>query len=560
MGCGDSKSSIAKDNPKYKKTTQTNGIVAINANSKPNTNGTNNNSSNKLLKTPTNSSTIGGGLSPNKPVIGNKLIKSPRKSLMMEPKGVESIPILQVHLVEERLNDAFEKDYEIINLIGSGSFGSVYKIKMRNTELIRALKIVKKEIVTFQDDDQQFLKEIEILSQLDHPNILKIYEFFFDGDNYYVITEFIEGGELLEQIYNIKNYCENSAAVIMAQVFSAVNYLHSNNIVHRDLKPENIILQIKNDELDVKIIDFGTANFNSKNSKFTIQYGTSYYLAPEILKNNYNNKCDIWSCGVIMYMILCGQPPFKGKDEDEILKSVERGVYSIKGNEWNVISKEAKDFINKLLSYNPKSRYAANECLSDPWIVNNLVNESVDYDLVLKNLRTFDSTQKLQQFCVAYIIHQISSSDICSSLRDLFKKADKNREGRLKLKDLKDDIEKFYTIHEPGIKIDFNDIINRFDHKNEDYLEYEEFLRATIDLELIITESNLQMAFFHFDKDKSGFISIDNLKKTLGIFFKEEEKEKEKEIVQKILSDAKLNVNGNISYQEFENFMKNSLK
>ena len=352
-------------------------------------------------------------------------IKSPRRSLrtsMTLNNNTSIFSIYPMSLVDERSN-TFSQDYEIKEIIGKGAFGVVYKIKHKKTQMIRALKIVKKENLNFQDDEQLFLKEIEILSGLDHPNIMKIYEYFFDGDNYYIISEFIEGGELLDQLHKITDYCEHSAAVIMTQLFSAIYYLHSNNIVHRDIKPENIMLQIdKDNDLFIKLIDFGTANFSVKD-KFTVQYGSAYYLAPEVLKQNYTSKCDIWSCGVILYLMVSGKPPFPGKDNFEILTNVEKGKYNFNNPCWEDISDEGKDFITQLLTYDPTRRPTAEICLKHEWISQNskLVNRNIDLSSFLKNLHYFNSQNKLQQSIVAYIIHHISSSEMTNKLRNIFR-------------------------------------------------------------------------------------------------------------------------------------------
>ena len=149
-----------------------------------------------------------------------------------------------------------------------------------------------------------------MLSGLDHPNIIKVYEYFIDNKFYYVVTEIASGGELYDQIAKILYFNELDAAVIMQQLFSAIFYLHSRGIVHRDLKPENMMLETQaKGDLNIKLIDFGTANFYSKeegSNKMTLKVGTPYYIAPEVVKKNYDNKCDLWSCGVIMYILLCG--------------------------------------------------------------------------------------------------------------------------------------------------------------------------------------------------------------------------------------------------------------
>lgn len=205
------------------------------------------------------------------------------------------------------------KDYTILNTIGKGGFGEVKKVIHKVSQDVRAMKIIKKDQV-----DEQYLQtlqnEIKILKQLDHPNIVKLYEIYSDQDNIYLITEFLEGGELFDLILKTRHFNENIAARIMKQLFQAINYCHSKNIVHRDLKPENLLLQAA-DKFDIKVIDFGLSRTFDANKVMCSKLGTPFYIAPEVLKQKYNEKCDIWSCGVILYILLSGTPPFNGKND-----------------------------------------------------------------------------------------------------------------------------------------------------------------------------------------------------------------------------------------------------
>ena len=194
----------------------------------------------------------------------------------------ESDIIIYSTLLVQGKTESISKTYKILSNIGSGTFGKVYKVKHFPTNSLRAMKVIKKDTVNYQDDDRTFLKEIEILSKLDHINIIKIFEYYVDDLNYYVISELVRGGELYEQIYKIHNYKESNAAIIMEQLFSAINYIHCRGIVHRDLKPENILLETKGiNETSIKIIDFGTSNYCNKatNDYLTLKVGTPYYYS-----------------------------------------------------------------------------------------------------------------------------------------------------------------------------------------------------------------------------------------------------------------------------------------
>jgi calcium-dependent protein kinase len=481
----------------------------------------------------------------------------PEKEVLSKP---EDIKILQNALIVEN-KGSIAKFYKIIEKIGSGTFGKVYKVLHTPTNQKRAMKVVKVDTVNYQDDDKRFLKEIEMLSQLDHPNIIKIFEYYSDDLNYYVITELANGGELYEQIYNIHNYNEYDAAVIMKQLLSAVWYIHSRNIVHRDLKPENILLETnKKGDLNIKIIDFGTSNYYDKNKKLTLKVGTPYYIAPEVLRKDYNNKCDVWSCGVIMYVLLSGSPPFDGPDDISIMDKVKAGKYNFNGKEWLSVSKEAKALIDRLLCYDQKKRINADEALRDPWIVKfakqkelkdqspgNLENLRRPFE----NLRKFNAKQKLQQATIAFLVHHVSSTDMVKDLRNIFKELDENGDGTLSYDEIKSGFKKYYHDEKIAEK-ELEEIIKKIDQDNNECIEYEEFIRATVNLDVLLTEENLKMAFAAFDKDGSGILSHDEIKTALGLIESSEEDEK---IIKNIIAEIDINGDGDISYQEFKELM-----
>ena len=175
------------------------------------------------------------------------------------------------------------------------------------------MKIIKKD----KCDDQYLAtltNEIKIMKQLDHPNIVKLYEIYQDTRNIYLITEYLEGGELFDLILKSKHFNENIAAKIMKQLLSAIAYCHSKKIVHRDLKPENLLI-VKTNTYEIKVIDFGLSRTFEPNKNMYSRMGTPFYIAPEVLKKKYNEKCDVWACGVILYILLSGNPPFNGKND-----------------------------------------------------------------------------------------------------------------------------------------------------------------------------------------------------------------------------------------------------
>lgn len=465
-----------------------------------------------------------------------------------------------------------EKCYKILNKLGQGTFGSVYRVLHRETEQIRAMKMIKISTIKLQDDDQVFLKEIEILRKIDHINVIKIYEYFKDDDNYYVITEFVSGGELYDTISKWNDFTEDKAGYIMKQILSAVQYLHSNKIVHRDLKPENIMVEKSNkkkgkdlkgkeedEKVNIKLIDFGTCNYYDGKQLLELKVGTPYYIAPEVLAKKYNEKCDIWSCGVILYILLVGYPPFDGETTEEILECVQDGKYSLKEDEWNNISNEAKDLVSKMLTYDYKKRVSTQECLDHPWIrkmiqMHERDEKPLEKDVVsnvINNIRNFNAKEKLQQAAIAYIIHFQYAAEENQELKKIFSKIDTSGDGQLTYKELKEGLN---SLHNKGLlstainENELDKIIESIDSDGDGHISYEEFLKVSIDQKLLINDKNLKLAFNNFDTNKDGQLSIDELKHVLGTT--------DNDYIKEIIKNIDKDNNGNISFDEFGQMMR----
>ena len=476
-------------------------------------------------------------------------------------KNHEQILIISEMLVGENKGNILDY-YSVIKTIGEGSFGKVFKVKQKSTGNIFAMKLVSKSTNTHNTNNKNFLNEIYILKKLDHPNILKIYEYFTNEKNWYFILEYVSGGELYDKICEMNYYNENKAAIIMKQILSCISYLHKMNIVHRDIKPENMMLKSKDkdNDLEIKLIDFGTAlQLKKKNKKLTEKVGSPYYMAPEVIKGNYSFECDVWSCGIIMYILLIGYPPFDGKNNKNLYKNIQNNKVDFSGSDWSKISKEAKDLILKLLEKNPNNRISAFDALQHPWIKNtnkNIKSNNNFNKISLKNcLQTFSSKQKLHQASVAFIVHHMSNSKIVEELTQIFKELDETGEGLLTINELKKGYKKFFT--DDISDKEFDEIMKNIDQDKSGQISIEEFLRATINYENLISEKNLKYAFDYFDKDHSGFLSKDEIKEVLGLIDDSDESNK---IVNDIFKEVDLNGDGQISFEEFKIMMENNQK
>jgi calcium-dependent protein kinase len=264
--------------------------------------------------------------------------------------------------------DGPTENYKIKKKLGEGSYGIVWRVEHKETGLIRAMKKIIKFTTSKKESEKEILNEINILKKMDHPNIVKISEFYNTPDGYYLITEFCNDGELFNEIFDHAPFSELNAGRIMYQIFSAVNYCHNINIIHRDLKPENILIEKKEgNNYSIKVIDFGTAKFCEKSKKENKIIQNAYCIAPEVLTENFNQMCDLWSCGVILYMLLSGIAPFSGKTDGIIFEKIKLGKYKMNIKRFENISSEVKDLINNLLQKSPNKRFTAQKALEHSW-------------------------------------------------------------------------------------------------------------------------------------------------------------------------------------------------
>jgi len=263
-----------------------------------------------------------------------------------------------------RIQDVYSMEKQ---RLGEGSYGSVCKGTHKATGVVRAIKTIPKAKVR---NVERFKNEISIMKIMDHPNIIKLFETFEDNRNVYLAMELCSGGELFDHIIEAGYFKEVDAAVVMQQILRAIFYLHGQHIAHRDLKPENFLFTSKDaiENNTLKIIDFGLSTPSAPGQIHTTRTGTPMYLAPQVLQGKYDRLCDLWSCGVIMYILLSGRPPFAGATDDETFQKIRVGRVNLSANTWDDISDDGKELIHNLLKRRASERYNAQQALEDPWI------------------------------------------------------------------------------------------------------------------------------------------------------------------------------------------------
>ncbi|CAD8152055.1 unnamed protein product [Paramecium pentaurelia] len=431
-------------------------------------------------------------------------------------------------------------------VLGQGAFGKVWKVTHKTTGLVRAIKQIKKSSL-IKEEEQRLFSEMNILRNLDHPHIVKLFELYQDENNYYLVTEYLSGGELFDRIKKMSSFSESIAADYIRQILLATLHCHEQNIVHRDLKPENIIFISEDPQSQLKVIDFGTSRKFDNQKVMSKRLGTPYYIAPEVLGHSYTEKCDIWSCGVILYILLCGYPPFVGKTENQILDRVKLGKFTFDPEDWETVSKEAKEFITKLLRMDPNKRLSAKQALDDPWLVKYAPSTQVNKK-ALNNLRQFQAETILKQALMSYMITQMSTQKELQDLQEEFQRLDENNDGFLSKEELLKGYLQIQTDHKL-VEDEVERILQIIDINQSGQIDFSEFCMAAMNQEKLLSVQRVEQAFKIFDQNGDGFISKKELEAVMG--------DLGDDVWNQILTDCDNNGDGQISYEEFVKMLKN---
>ncbi len=360
-------------------------------------------------------------------------------------------------MITDSLSDVRLKYHIQPKEIGHGHYGVVRKCMDRETKAWYAIKSIRKSKVGKVD---VLRREVALLKECDHPNIIKLIEVHEDQKYLHLITELCTGGELFDRIIEKTqsdegHFSERDAAHLVRCILDAISYCHDKAIVHRDLKPENFLFSSKDESTAViKIIDFGLSRHDHdvKQGIMNTKVGTPYYVAPEVLNREYTKSCDIWSIGVITYILLCGYPPFYGDTDNQIFDAVRTAKFDFPSPDWDGISDSAKDFVSALLQRTPSNRPTAASALEHSWI-REMTTQSAncgddDFFMPQQHRRSsiafaplsiafikYRDMQKLKKAALAYLAATSTNEDIVA-LRRVFSTIDVNRDGTITLQDL----------------------------------------------------------------------------------------------------------------------------
>ena len=436
--------------------------------------------------------------------------------------------------------------------LGHGHFGSVRRAKLvLDPKKMYAVKTINKEKL---GADLYLLKrELEILRGCDHPNIAKFYESYSDDKFFHFVLECCSGGDLVTKIMNVGHIEEKVAKRIMYQILLSVNSLHSKGIVHRDIKPDNFLFADKEHQ-EIKQIDFGLSRNIGSTEKQKTVVGTPFYVAPDVMKGNYDIRCDYWSCGVMLYVMLCGEPPFYGKNNTEIFKKINKCKYSFSKPVWSNVSDQAKSLIKKFLVTDPDKRLSCKNALTDPWF-NPIEKEYLEIgrDMIstklLDRLRNFRTTSRFQKEVIKLMVNINDDLPAVKDQRYVFSFLDYLNNGVITKLELKTF---FSEVNEPITDEELDTIIESQFLRSSGMISYTEFIAATLERSFFYEDKYLKMAFMHFDVDNTGSISKTNVKECFDRFGYQLDEEE----VAEMIADFDIKNDGEISYEEFLMMMK----
>ena len=405
------------------------------------------------------------------------------------------------------INDCYTFHEEL----GKGQFGTTYKIKDKKTGKEYACKAIAKRKLTTKEDQDDVRREISILHHLNgHDNVVSYIGSFEGARHVYIVMELLCGGELFDRIVERGKYSEKDAADCFRTIVETIQHCHELGVVHRDLKPENFVLQSKDYNSKICAIDFGLSAFFSEGQKFHEIVGSAYYVAPEVLRRSYGKQSDVWSCGVILYILLSGVPPFWATTENGIFDMVLKGEYDMEQDPWGSISAGAKDLISKMLVQNAEKRITADEALNHPWLTGGAPAKKLD-NAVVKRLKSFAAITKFKKLGLIAMAKTLSADEL-EGLKEMFKSFDTDQSGTISIAELQAGLRKKGS---SAATEELQQLMNEIDIDGNGELDYEEFVAATLSMANQHNTDAMEKTFQYFDADGDGTITIDEFRMAL---------------------------------------------
>ncbi|XP_024374044.1 calcium-dependent protein kinase 2 [Physcomitrium patens] len=459
------------------------------------------------------------------------------------PRSVSNVGVLGKPLVDIR------QTYSLGKELGRGQFGVTYLCTHKETGEKLACKSIAKRKLIAKEDIEDVKREVQIMHHLSGtPNIVDLKGVYEDRHSVHLVMELCAGGELFDRIIAKGHYSERAAADLCRVIVNVVHRCHSLGVFHRDLKPENFLFASKDEDAPLQATDFGLSTFFKLGEVFRDIVGSAYYVAPEVLKRNYGPEADVWSAGVIVYILLCGVPPFWAESEQGIFDAVLKGHIDFESEPWPRISSGAVDLVRNMLNPNVKERLTAYQVLNHPWMQEggDASDEPLD-NAVLDRLKNFSAANKMKKLALKVIANSLSEEEIVG-LRELFKSMDTDNSGMVTFEELKQGLIRQGT----GLKeADIRKLMEAADVDGNGKIDFHEFISATMHMNKTEKEDHLWAAFKHFDTDNSGYITHEELQEAL-----ENSGMGDPQAIQEIIREVDTDNDGKIDYDEFVAMMR----
>ncbi|XP_077251263.1 calcium-dependent protein kinase 1-like isoform X1 [Tasmannia lanceolata] len=458
-------------------------------------------------------------------------------------------PLSSIGRVLNRPMEDVRSAYTFGRELGRGQFGITYLCTHTETKELLACKSIATRKLQTRDDVDDVRREVQVMHHLTgHRNIVELKGAYEDRNSVNLVMELCEGGELFDRIIAKGHYSERAAATLCREIVTVVHNCHSMGVFHRDLKPENFLFLNSGEDSPLKATDFGLSVFFKPGEVFRDFVGSAYYVAPEVLRHHYGAEADVWSAGVILYILLSGVPPFWAENEQGIFDAVLHGHIDFVSDPWPSISNAAKELVKKMLQADPKERLSAVEILNHPWVREDGDAPDKPIDItVLTRMKQFRAMNKLKKIALKVIAENLSEEEIMG-LKEMFKSMDTDNSGTITFEELKAGLPKLGTkLSESEVR----QLMEAADVDGNGTIDYIEFITATMHMNRVEKEEHMYKAFEYFDKDKSGYITMEELEQAFRHYNMGDEK-----TIKEIIAEVDTDHDGRINYEEFVAMMR----
>ncbi|EOY28688.1 Calcium-dependent protein kinase 21 isoform 1 [Theobroma cacao] len=467
----------------------------------------------------------------------------------LKPSPASSRPVQGQETILGKPLEDIKQYYTLGKELGRGQFGITYLCTENSTGNTYACKSILKRKLKNKQDREDIKKEVQIMQHLSgQPNIVEFRGAYEDRQSVHLVMELCAGGELFDRITAQGHYSERAAAAICRSVVNVVHICHFMGVMHRDLKPENFLLSSKDEGAMLKATDFGLSVFIEEGKVYRDIVGSAYYVAPEVLRRSYGKEIDIWSAGIILYILLSGVPPFWAETEKGIFDAITEGELHFESQPWPSISESAKDLIRKMLTMDPKKRLTSAQVLEHPWMREG--GEASDKPIdsaVLSRLKQFRAMNKLKKLALKVIAENLSEEEI-KGLKAMFTNMDTDKSGTITYEELKAGLARLGSkLSEAEVK----QLMQAADVDGNGTIDYIEFISATMHRYRLERDEHLYKAFQYFDKDNSGYITKDELETAMKEYGMGDEAS-----IREVISEVDTDNDGKINYEEFCTMMR----